>query len=128
MRQVSRVVLLAAIGWAAVGCSHREFKGPTVDAFTGHVVREGEPVSFPAGEEVSLTLFLHETGESFGIPLQSDGTFKLGWMPIGKYTVMLNRPPKNGRGQPTKYSVPGELNIEAGKTEYTIELGKNWKP
>jgi hypothetical protein len=127
MRVVWGVVLAAGLGLVVVGCKSRHFDGPTVDAFTGKVTHNGKPVSFPEGEEVSLKVF-HEKGQSFGIPLKSDGSFQIGWMPIGKYSVMLNRAPKGGKGPPGRYNVPGGLTIEQGKTEYTIELGKDWKP
>jgi hypothetical protein len=32
------------------------------------------------------------------------------------------------RGPPRRYNIPGGLTIEDGKKEYTIELGKDWKP
>jgi hypothetical protein len=128
MRLLCATFLLA--GLAAAGCGQKSafesYEGPKVDAFTGRLTHLGKPVSFPSGEEVSLQLF-HEKGTSLGVPIQPDGTFKLGWMPTGKYSAMLNRNSKTGKGPPRKYSVPGGLNIEPGKTEYTIELGKGWK-
>jgi hypothetical protein len=133
MRQVFLVVLIAIVGSVVVGCNTSKVPGidpsvPTVDTFTGKVVRDGEPVSFPEGEAVQLMLY-HESGQSFGIPLKSDGTFTIGAMAVGKYSAVLERPPKGGqRGPGTKYPVPGGLTIEAGKTNYTIELGKDWKP
>ncbi len=127
MCRVSRIALLFALGLGVVGCRSKSFDGPTVDAFNGRVVHNGERVSFPEGEEVTLKLF-HEKGQSFGIPLKADGSFKIGWMPIGKYGVMLNRNPKNGKGAPTRYTVPDGLTIADGKTDYTIELGKGWTP
>src|SRR5262249_25110338 len=90
------------------------------------LVHDGKPVSFAAGRDIELRLF-HETGQSFGIPIKEDGTFQIGWMPIGKYSATLDRPSR-GKGGPSRYSVPGGLAIEDGKAEYTIELGKNWKP
>jgi hypothetical protein len=52
-------------------------------------------------------------------------------MPIGKYAIMLERTPttavKKGP-QKTMYHVPDGLTIEEGKTEYVIELGKDFKP
>ncbi len=82
---------LVAIMFAVLGCGQRKsFDGPTVDAFNGKVVHEGKPVNFPADEKVQLKM-VHEKGESFGVPLQQDGTFKIGWMPIGKYSAILLR-------------------------------------
>jgi hypothetical protein len=51
-------------------------------------------------------------------------------MPIGKYSMMLERTPKTAGKGPTKsrYSVPGGLTIEEGKKDYVIELGKDFKP
>ncbi len=130
MRLLSRIVPLLALGLGVVGCTSKsQFDGPMVEAFTGRLTHNGKPVSFPEGETVSLTLF-HEKGQSLGIPLQSDGSWKIGWMPVGKFSVLLNQPPKGGagKGPPGKYNVPGGLTIEEGKTDYTIELGKDWKP
>jgi hypothetical protein len=127
MRTPVFVGLIVALAFA-VGCGKRkEFEGPTVDAFIGRLVQEGKPVKFPAGEEVELKLF-HERGESFGIPIQPDGTFKIGWMPIGKYGALLIREPKTSKAAPLRFNVPGGLTIEEGKTEYTVELGKGYRP
>jgi hypothetical protein len=128
MRQLVWAVLLVTVGLAAVGCGKRkEFEGPTVEAFVGRLVQDGKPVSFAAGGDVELSLF-HETGQSFGIPIQPDGTFTIGWMPIGKYAATLIRSSKSGKAGPQRHGVPGGLTIEDGKTEYTIELGKAFKP
>ena len=104
----------------------KRFDGPTIYAFNGRVVLDGKPVSFPEGEQAQLQVF-HEKGQSFGIPLHSDGTFQIGWMPIGRYSAVLTRQPPNARGGPKKYNVPGGFAIEDGKTEYTIDLGKGRK-
>jgi hypothetical protein len=104
--------------------------GPTVDAFHGKVTHNGNPVKFAENEEVQLSLY-HEKGQQFGIPLQADGTFEIGWMPTGKYAIMLERltqtPAKKGP-QKTRYNVPDSLTIEDGKKDYVIELGKDFKP
>jgi hypothetical protein len=126
MRCVTTVALAAVLGLAA-GCAEKKFDGPTVDSFTGRVVKDGKPVSMPAGESVQLKL-VHTSAQSFGIPLQQDGTFKIGWMPIGKYSAILIRQRDGGKGGPNMYNVPGGFEIVEGKTEYAIELGKNWKP
>lgn len=121
------MVLALGLGLVGAGCGPRKaFDGPTVDAFTGRVTHNGQPVSLPEGQ-AQLALF-HEKGQSFNIPLQPDGSFKIGWMPIGKYSAMLNRPPKGAKGAPTRYQVPGGLEIQDGKTDYTVELGKGYKP
>lgn len=122
--------LAVTVALTTVGCGQRKpFDGPTVDAFTGKVVHDGKAVNFPAGEKVELKL-VHEKGESFGIPLQQDGSFKIGWMPIGKYTATLIREKSEPgkKSAPNMYNVPGGLAIKEGQADYTVELGKNWKP
>jgi hypothetical protein len=127
MRVRSGVTLILGLGLAVAGCGPRKsFDGPTVNAFTGRITHLGKPVTLPENEKVSLKVW-HEKGESFGIPLQPDGSFQIGWMPIGKYSVQLIRQGEKDRA-PRPSTVPGGLTIEDGKTEYTIELGKAWKP
>lgn len=118
------VVLVIAI--AICGCSRKEYKGPTVDAFVGRVTHQGKPVRFPDDEEIRLRLFFHDKGGALFIPLQQDGTFQIGWMPIGTYSAQLIREKKSARGQ-NLYGIPDNFKIEEGKTEYTIELGPKWK-
>ena len=132
MRTINRLVLTFCLGLAVFGCTKNKggYEGPTVDAFHGKVTHNGNPVKFAENEEVQLTLY-HEKGQQFGIPLKPDGSFEIGWMPIGKYAIMLERiaptPVKKGP-QKTMYSVPGSLTIEDGKRDYVIELGKGFKP
>ena len=132
MRTTNRLVLTFCLGLAVFGCTKNKggYEGPTVDALHGKVTHNGNPVKFEENDEVLLSLY-HEKGQQFGIPLKADGTFEIGWMPTGKYAVMLERttqnPAKRGT-QKTRYNVPGGLTVEEGKTEYTIELGKGWKP
>jgi hypothetical protein len=130
MRTINRLVLTICLGLVVFGCTQRRggFEGPTVDAFHGKVTHEGKPVKF-AEDEAQLTVF-HESGTQFGIPLKPDGTFEIGWMPIGKYAMMLERKSRTPvKGPPkTMYNVPDGLTIEKGKTDYVIELGKNFKP
>jgi len=130
--------VLSGLGLAAsltvlIGCGPpvAKFDGPTVKEFTGRLVHDGKPVSFPADEKVSLKAF-HEKAESFGIPIGQDGSFKIGWMPVGKYSCQLVRAKAAGAsdkgGQPRQYALPGDaLVIVDGKTEYNIELGKGYK-
>jgi hypothetical protein len=128
MRGWFRLALILGLGGLTAGCGPRKsFDGPTVDAFTGRLAHDGKPVSFPEGEQVEVRVH-HEKGESFDIPIRPDGSFQIGWMPIGKYSATLLRENKQERGPAKRYTIPGGLTIEAGKTEYTIELGKNWKP
>ena len=130
MRTINRLVLTFCLGLAVIGCANKRggYEGPTVDAFHGKVTHNGNPVKF-AENEAQLSLY-HEKGQQFGIPLKADGTFEIGWMPIGKYAMMLERTPKNPGKGPTKtrYSVPSSLIIEEGKKDYVIELGKDFKP
>jgi hypothetical protein len=129
MRWFWSVVLLTGFGLANLGgCSKKPFDGPTVDAFNGKVTQDGKPVSFPEDQEVSLELVHHQSTQTFGIPLKPDGSFKIGWMPIGKYSVTLERVAKGSPGPARKQSVPGGLTIVDGQTEYTIDLGKSRKP
>jgi hypothetical protein len=128
MRVWSCAALLAGLALAAGGCGPRKsYDGPTVDSFTGKLTHDGKDVSFPESEEVTLQV-AHEKGQRFGVPIQPDGSFKVTWMPIGTYAAILERAKKGQVGPPSRYGVPGGLKIEAGKTEYTIELGKGWKP
>jgi hypothetical protein len=130
MRVLGTVLLLAALA-GAVGCRQEKripFDGPTVDAFTGRVTHDGKPLSFPPEGNPSLKLFLEQRGISYGIRLEPDGAFKIGWMPIGKYYVLFQWGPRQANGQRKGYGVPGGLTIVPGKTEYTIELGKEWSP
>jgi hypothetical protein len=128
MRQVSSALLVAAVLAAATGCGQKKtFDGPTVEAFNGRVTANGKAVTLPPGEKTALRLLHQGSGKSWGIPLQPDGTFNIGWMPIGKYTVMVTRPPVGGRGGQRVHVVPIEFEIVDGQTEYTIELGKGFK-
>ena len=133
MRTIKRLVLIFCLGLAVFGCSDNRggFGGNTVDAFHGKVTQNGNPVKFAEGEQVELGLY-HEQGKHFGIPLKEDGTFEIGWMPLGKYMVMVERIPlgsgNKGASHKTRYNVPDPLIIEKGKTDYVIELGKDFKP
>jgi hypothetical protein len=131
MRTINRLVLTFCLGLAVFGCTNNRggYEGPTVDAFHGKVTHNGNPVQF-AENEAQLNLY-HEKGQQFGIPLKVDGSFEIGWMPTGKYAIMLERttqnPAKKGP-QKTMYNVPDSLTIEEGKKDYVIELGKDFKP
>jgi hypothetical protein len=132
MRTINRLVLTFCLGLAVFGCNKNKgaYEGPKVDAFHGKVTHNGNPVKFAENEEVQLNVFHNESGRQFGIPLTVDGTFEIGWMPIGTYAMMLERTPQNpGKGpSKTRYNVPDRLTIEEGKKDYVIELGKNFKP
>src|SRR5580704_10384175 len=115
MRLVSRTNTVGIALVFAVGChSGKTFDGPTVDAFTGKLVADGKPVAFPPGEEVILRMYHQETAKSWGIPIQPDGTFKIGWMPIGTYSSVLERPSKSHRGGPNRYALPTTFSIVDG--------------
>jgi hypothetical protein len=128
MQTLLAVAVGCTLGLLAVGCSRKPFDGPTVDSFTGRIVRDGKPMTLPADKVVGMKLIFEERGRQFNIPLEPDGTFKIGWMPIGKYTVMMVSSRKGVKGGPSMYSVPGGMTIEAGKTQYTIDVGKTWEP
>jgi hypothetical protein len=132
MRTINRLAVTFCLGLAVLGCTSNKggYEGPTVDAFHGKVTHNGNPVKFAEDEEVQLSVF-HEKGQQFGIPLKADGTFEIGWMPTGKYSMMLERTAQNPATKgPSKsrYNVPDGLTIEEGKKDYVIELGKNFKP
>ena len=94
MRRVFSVAIVGVALAAAAGCGQKKaFDGPTVEAFNGRVVADGKPLTLPPGEKIGLRLMHQGSGTSWGIPLQPDGTFNIGYMPIGKYTVMVTRPP-----------------------------------
>jgi hypothetical protein len=126
MRYIMTAALPAVMALIAAGCGSDKFDGPTVDAFTGRLTKDGKPVTFPDSESVTLKV-IHDKAKSFGIPIAQDGTFKIGWMPIGKYSAILVRTKENAKGGPNMYNVPGGFEIVAGKTEYDIDLGKSWK-
>jgi hypothetical protein len=125
-------ILVLAVSAIAYGCARKPLDKSTVDAFNGRLTRKGEPVSFSEEEKPTLKVF-HEKGRSFGIPIKPDGSFQIGWMPIGKYSAMLIREkkPSADRRRPPQdmYKVPNGFAIDEGKTEYIIiELGSDWKP
>ena len=130
MRTINGLLLILWLGLVVVGCAPKiPYTGKTVDKFVGKVTHNGKPVNFPADEKAEITVF-HESGQQFGIPIKEDGTFDIGWMPVGKYAAMLERQQgavKRGPGI-SRYSLPDGFTIEDGKTEYVIELGKGFKP
>jgi hypothetical protein len=114
---------------ALAGCGG-PYKEPTIDDFNGKLLHKGEPVSFPANEKVVLRMVLHKNGERFGIPISQDGTFDIGWMPIGSYSAILERSSNSPSGARTSgmqtYNIPQELKIEEGQTQHVIELGDEY--
>jgi hypothetical protein len=129
MGRLTGSLVIVVVGLVAAGCAKKPFDGPTVDAFNGKLTADGKPVVFSPGENVILQVIHHDSGKQFGIPIKPDGTFQIGWMPIGKYSAMLRREPRaGGKGGPNIYNVPDGFSIQDGQTEYSIELGKGFKP
>jgi hypothetical protein len=120
-------LLLAGCG----GYSDKPVDTPTVDSFTGRLTHNGQPVDFPEGAKVRLNLFRLGAGDTWGIPISADGTFNIGWMPIGRYSgnlqTTLPAPSGERRNRPPSMHTVPEFEIQAGQTEYTIDLGDNWK-
>jgi hypothetical protein len=102
----------------------------TVNSFTGRLARGGSTARFAPRNPVTLGLVYKKTGESFGVPVRDDGTFEIGWMPVGEYSAVLTAARSNRGiywpGSPGTYTIPGGLTIEAGKTDYTIDVGEKW--
>jgi hypothetical protein len=120
------VIIGVALGLAGCGDSEKSIK-----TFTGQLTQDGKPVTFPQGQDTTL-LVVHEGGRLSGeVPIKPDGSFSIGKMPVGKYHLVLERsgatPGGKGGRSRSKYTVPGGLTLEEGKTEYTVELGKDFK-
>jgi hypothetical protein len=129
MRDFLGGVLLGVMLFLCPGCEPPKsggFDGPQIDKFVGRLVKDGKPVSFEPAEKVTLQLMFLKRNRSFGVPIKPDGSFDIGWMPIGKYGAVVERR-EPGNPRPTVFTLPKEFQIEAGKTEYEIELGPNWK-
>ena len=123
------LVLIAGLVWSTVGCGKirtQALKGK-VTSFSGQLVHDGKPVTFSQDNEAVVDFFQAEDGIRFGVPIKADGSFSIGWMPVGKHSLVYERFSKTG-GVSAKSAVPGGLTIEAGKTSgYVIELGKSFK-
>jgi hypothetical protein len=131
MRTTNVLLLTCSLGLVVVGCAPKKsYTGKTVDKFTGRLTHNGQPVNFPADQNAEIKVS-HESGKQWIIPLKEDGTFDIGWMPVGKYptAILLRRQGGRKRGPGiSRYSIPDGFTIEEGKTEYVIELGKRFKP
>ncbi len=125
-----RYLLPAFFALLVVGCggdpSKNALDGPTVDNFDGQLVQNGKPIALKSGQKAILRLVFQKNGESFGIPINENGSFDIGKMPIGNYSARLEIKGGDKRGQSIT-NVP-DLVIEDGKTQYQVELGKDWKP
>ncbi len=130
MRVLFGIVLIVGLVWATIGCGRYGpkpfYEGPKTDSFSGQVVHEGKPVTF-SGDNEAIIVFYSADGVQFGVPIKADGTFSIGWMPVGKQHLVLERA-SGGSGTTSKYGIPGEFTIEAGKSSgYVVELGKGFK-
>jgi len=129
MRTMCGLVVIIGVALGLAGCGDND-KQKYIKTFTGQLTQDGKPVTFPEG---TTLLVIHEGGRlSGGVPIKPDGSFNIGKMPVGKYGLVLERSgaTPGGKGGPSrsKYPVPGGLTLEEGKTEYTVELGKDFKP
>ena len=90
---------------------------------------EGKAVSFSEDEVVKMLLIHKDSAERFTVRIETDGSFDIGWMPIGEYLCSVDRQKvvagESWRQPPSNFRpVPGGLKIEERKTEYEIEVGK----
>ena len=128
MRTICGLVVIIGVALGLAGCGDND-KQKYIKTFTGQLTQDGKPVTFPEG---TTLLVIHEGGRlSGGVPIKPDGSFNIGKMPVGKYGLVLERSgaTPGGKGGPSrsKYPIPGGLTLEEGKTEYTVELGKDFK-
>jgi hypothetical protein len=125
-----RFVLLAVTLFTLVGCGG-PYDEPTIDEFNGRLTHLGKPISFSPDEKVILRLVFHKNGERFGIPIKPDGTFDIGWMPIGEYSAILERSSAGGSGRTAgkdTFNIAEGLTIAEGQSKYDIELGDDFQP
>ena len=74
-------VVLAGAGCRPSAGPNKYYNGPTIRAFSGGVMQDGRPVTFPEDEEVIVQCALIEgegIGKSFGVPIKPDGTCRIG--------------------------------------------------
>jgi hypothetical protein len=139
MRVLVGFILVSGLLWATAGCGFGPkpyYDGAKIEAFSGQVVQDGKPVTFSEDEEVVIKFIVAEgddAGKRFGVGIKPDGSFGIGWMPLGKMQMIMERsakdPARRSPGPPNMYTIPGTLTTEKGKTSgYEIELGKAWKP
>jgi hypothetical protein len=135
MRIVSVFLLLSPIVLAATGCGGEPkggftYDGKYLDSFSGQLVQDGKPITVPEG--TSLQMMREGDGTmSFNVIPKTDGSFSGGKVALGYYKPCLDLPKKSGpKGQGAgsgKFFLPGEVILEEGKTNYTIDVGKDWK-
>jgi len=131
MRVKIALAFFGAILLSFTGCGPGPVRPEEItEAFIGAVVQDGKPITLPDGAR--LDLIHDETYSKFGIPLKQDGSFEIGWMPTGKYSAELlwlkGATKDNSSVSQGRYNVPNGLTIEKDKTQYEINLGKEWKP
>lgn len=131
LSRVSQLAFVMIMLSTVSGCNFGPHEDPTIDEFNGQLMHKGAPVKFDPGEKVILRLAYHKRGERFGVPITPDGTFNIGWMPIGEYSADLER--SGGKDGPRTafkriHHVPDGLTIAEGQTKYEIELGEGFKP
>jgi hypothetical protein len=121
MRVLPGCVLIGALVLVAAGCGSNRpkyYDGPTVEAFSGQLTQDGKPVTFPEDEEVIVRFTTLEGAKTFGVPIKSDGTFSIGWMPVGKMAARLERGPKDPAkqtGPPRGYDIPRRPDHRTGE-------------
>jgi hypothetical protein len=122
-------ILLAALA-LVIGCGPKKITyKDNVNKFTGRLVKDGKPVSFPPGDEVMLEMQMDKQGDMFVVPIKNeDGTFNLTWMPRSNYkcTLMWMKAGEKGEGPVPRFGLP-DYTVQEEKEENLIELGKNVK-
>ncbi|WP_439621199.1 hypothetical protein [Gemmata sp.] len=126
LRTAARAALAAAVAVLLCGCD----PGRNADRGLAVAVRftaGGKPVVIAPGEDVGVVL-LSSAGKRYILFPQPDGAFV--WprpdldgpvLEPGSYRVSVSR--KNRPSKSAAPSVPERLTVEAGKTEYTIDVG-----
>jgi hypothetical protein len=131
MNYLSKLCILILIPPWTIGCGG-PYKEPTIDKFDGKITHKGQPVTFSSDDKVVLRLVFHKNGERFGIPINPDGTFDIGWMPIGNYSAILERSSNKQAGVRSgvveSFNIEKGLTIAEGKTQYAVELGDDFRP
>jgi hypothetical protein len=131
MNYLSKLYISILIALLLIGCGG-PYKEPTIDEFDGKLTHKGQPVKFSSDDKVVLRLVFHKNGERFGIPINPDGTFDIGWMPIGDYSAILERSSTKQAGvrsgEVESFNIENGLTIAEGETQYAVELGDDFRP